>query len=122
MLVLDDTCEKCNEICNAIYFQRNFGNWSSGNNDIDKLIQNTQLLEHTSFRVEDAIEWIPYNRFCNIKYIAENKFCADWIDRCIDYRSNYNENWKRKNCNMFVILKSLNNPKNVTLELINKVL
>ena len=37
MIVL--ACEKCNKICNAIHFQRNFKNWTSGNNDIDKYIQ-----------------------------------------------------------------------------------
>jgi hypothetical protein len=29
-----------------MYFQRNFKNWTSGNNDIDKFIQSIQLLTH----------------------------------------------------------------------------
>jgi hypothetical protein len=124
MIVLDDVCEKCNKICNAIYFQRNFGNWTSGNNNIDKFIQDTQIIEHDSL-VRNALEWIPYDRFYNVKYISETKFgkvcIANWIDGKISYWSTYYQSWKRKDCNMFVILKSLNNPKDITLEFMNKV-
>jgi hypothetical protein len=125
MLVLDDICEKCNETCNAIYFQRNFGNWTSGDNDIDKFIQDTQLLAHKTCDISHAIEWIPYDRFYNIKYIAENgfnqMFSANWIDENMTNWGNYEQNWKRENYNMFVILKSLNNPKNIKLEFMNEV-
>jgi hypothetical protein len=118
---LDDICEKCNGICNAIYFQRNFGNC---NNDIDKFIQDTQLLAHYSSE-EKALEWIPYDRFYNIKYISESKFgkvyMANWIDGKIWYWDDHKQDQKREDCSMFVILKSLNNPKNITLEFMNKV-
>jgi hypothetical protein len=123
MIVLDDICEKCNEICNAIYFQRNFSNWTSGNNDIDKFIQDTQLLAHDN--VKEALEWIPYNKFYDIKCTTEDEFGkvyrADWIDGHIQYWDYINQTWKRRDYNMFVILKSLNNPKNITLEYMNKV-
>jgi hypothetical protein len=125
MIVLDDIlCKKCNYTCNAKHFQQNFGNWTSGNNDIDKFIQNTQLLVHHNSE-EKALEWIPYDRFYNIKYIVEDEFGqafrANWIDGIIDRWDNFNKNWKRKDCNMFVVLKILNNSKNITLEFINKV-
>jgi hypothetical protein len=125
MIVLDDVCEKCNKICNAVYFRRNFGNWTSGNNDIDNFIQDTQLLAHNTSDISHALEWIPYDRFYNVKYISETKFnkvcIANWIDGKISCRSNYDQSWKREDCNMFVTLKSLNNPKNIALEFINKV-
>jgi hypothetical protein len=125
MIVLDDVCEKCNKICNAIYFQRNFGNWTSGNNDIDKFIQDTQLLAHNTSDISCALEWIPYDSFHNINHISGSRFSrlciAKWIDGKISYWSNYDQSWKRKDCNMFVILKSLNSPKSITLEFINKV-
>ncbi|PKY50231.1 hypothetical protein RhiirA4_466604 [Rhizophagus irregularis] len=38
---LNDICEKCHHKCNAKYFQQNFKNWTSGNNNIDKYIQAT---------------------------------------------------------------------------------
>src|SRR5205814_681937 len=85
MVVLGDICEKCNSICicNKIYFQQNFKNWTSGNNDVDKFIQDAQLLVHNSYNVKYAVEWVPYNRFYDIKYIAKGGFGkvykANWI-------------------------------------------
>ncbi|EXX53713.1 hypothetical protein RirG_241450 [Rhizophagus irregularis DAOM 197198w] len=125
MVILDDICEKCNEMCNSIHFQRNFKNWINGNNDIDKFIQNTQLSAHY-YNVRNALEWIPYGKLYDIKYITEdNKFGkvyrANWIDGCIYKWDNDNQNWIRKDQNMFVILKILNNPASITSEFINKV-
>ena len=135
MMVLNEICKKCNYICNAKHFQQNFENWTSGNNDVNKFIQVTQLSEHTSWinalewasqsNVKNALEWIPYNRFYDIKYIVEGKlgkiYRANWIDGNISYWSDYNQNWKRENPNIFVIFKSLNNLTNITSEL-HKVL
>ena len=69
MVVWNEICEKCNCICNAKHFQQNFDNWTSNNNDINIFIQDAQLLEHTTGSVKNALEWIPYNRFYDIKYI-----------------------------------------------------
>jgi hypothetical protein len=124
MVVLDvNKCEKCENTCNAIHFQQNFKNWTSGNNDIDKFIQSTQLLVcYTS----KALEWIPYNKLYNIKHITENEFGkeykANWIDGCINKWDNCNQNWKRDKPNIFVILKILNDSASITSEFINKVL
>ena len=122
MVVWNEICEICEYICNTIHFQRNFENWTSGNNDIDKFIQNTQLSNHNyTYKV---LEWIPYDRFYDIKYIAKGGFGkvykAIWIDGHILDWDNINQNWVRKS-NKFVALKSLNNSKNVTLEFINEV-
>ena len=126
MVVLNDICEKCNKICPAKCFQQNFKNWTSGNNDIDKFIQDTQLSEHSIFKIDKALEWIPYDRFYDIKYISKGGFGkvyrANWFDGPIDYWDYENENWKRYNQNEFVTVKSLNNSKNVTLEFMNEVL
>jgi hypothetical protein len=125
MIVLDDICEKCNFVCNSIYFQRNFRNWTSDNNDIDKFIQDTQLSEHTNYRVKNALEWISYDRLYDIKYITEDEFGkvyrANWINGNISYWDDKNKNWKRKGYNIFVTLKSLNTPSILKLEFINEV-
>jgi hypothetical protein len=125
MMVLYDKCKKCDHACNAIHFQQNFGNWTSGNNDIDKFIQDTQLLVHDNdYGVfKKVLEWIPYDRFYNIKYVAKGGFGkvyrANWIDGyIINWKSGC---WNRYNENMYVALKSLNNSKNVTLEFMNEV-
>jgi hypothetical protein len=125
MMVLNNKCKKCNNICYAIHFQHKFIDWTSGNDDIDKFIQDTQLSAHNNADANEALEWIPYNRFYDIKYIAKNEFGevyrANWIDGNIWYWDNKNQNWKRNNLNRFVNLKSLNTPNDLTLELANKV-
>jgi hypothetical protein len=140
-------CKKCNQpntgdewcrSCNAKRVQENFKNWTSGNDDIDKFIQHTQLSATNSGEV---LEWIPYDRFYDIKFIAKggfgNVYKANWIDGRIFYWdnennnwvkkfknmlwNNKNSNWKRYKKNQIVALKSLNNSKNVRLEFINEV-
>src|SRR4051812_30979781 len=87
MVVWIEICVKCNPVCPSVYFQQNFENWTSGNNDIDNLIQDAQLSAH--HYASQALEWIPYNRFYDIKYIAKGGFGkvyrAKWIDgRIVD--------------------------------------
>jgi hypothetical protein len=119
MMVLNNKCKECNDICYTNHFQLNFLNWTSGNNDIDKFIQNTQLSSHGS--VKNVLEWIPNNRFCNIKHITQTRYSASWVDGNITYWDNKTQNWKRNNQNMIVELEVLNNPKNITLEFMDKV-
>jgi hypothetical protein len=123
MIVFDIKCEKCNYVCNVIHFQHNFINWTSGSNDIDKFIQNSQLSVHSNCEVSKALEWIPYNMFNDIRYIEEgefnNMYRANWIDGFISKWDDDNQNWEREKPNMFVIL---NNPAStITSELMNKV-
>jgi hypothetical protein len=129
MVVLDIKCVKCNHICNSIHFQFNFENWTSGNKDIDKFIQSTQLSAHNV--ISGILEWISYDRLYNIKCITESNtiskfndkvYRANWIDGYINKWDNNNQNWIRDKPNIFVILKALNNPASIMLEPINKVL
>ncbi|GET64506.1 kinase-like domain-containing protein [Rhizophagus irregularis DAOM 181602=DAOM 197198] len=98
--------------------------WTSGNDDIDKFIQNTQLSAHKD--VKEALEWIPYDRFYDIEYIAKggfgkvyraylnDGFITDWDD--------LNKNWKRISNDILVALKSLDNSKNIASEFINEII
>ena len=111
-------CENCQneclattycEICVQNYLKTNFSNWTSGNNDIDNLIQKCQ---EKIFRPGLIAEWIPYNNFKDIKYLTKGGcseiYTAIWID------GTYNE-WdnKEKQLNRFgsciVVLKKLAN-------------
>src|SRR5436305_2563754 len=54
---------------------------TSGNPEIDKLIHESQ---HETIHYYDNLEWIPYDRFQDIKSIDEggfaNIFSATWLD------------------------------------------
>jgi len=115
--------------CNSKRFQRDFDKWTSGNDRIDKLIQETQL-KAKSFK--EAIEWIPHNRLRNIEYLDKGGFStiykAIWLDGYIE-RWNYNkQKWKRyrylpniasdydtEKKGYHVALKSLNNSSKLIL-------
>ena len=90
--------------CNSKRFQQNFKNWTSGNSDVDKLIQESQL----NAKSEEKLEWIEYDRFENIEYITKGGFGKV-----------YKAIWKDGG---LVALKSLNNSKDITSEFLNEVI
>src|SRR5436305_5161364 len=102
--------------CNSRLFQQNFKNWTSGNPDVDKLIQVSQLNAKNHWEV---LEWIEYDRLEDVEYITKGGFGkvykAKWKCGYIyewDYETNQWKTWS----NMPVALKSLNNSKNITPE------
>src|SRR5581483_9303209 len=116
-------CENCNQKCLATlyceycvqnYLKKKFSNWTSGNNDIDNLIQKCQI---ETLRPNVVIEWIPYNNLQNIKYLTRGGFSeiytAVWID------GGYEE-WDSKEQQLIkfgrqeVILKRLENVENAS--------
>ncbi|RGB37711.1 kinase-like domain-containing protein, partial [Rhizophagus diaphanus] len=88
--------------CNVERFRKNFNNWTSGNRDIDKFIQETQLSAKQHFNI---LEWISYESFRDIKYIAKGGFGkvyrAKWKDGYIFMWDNKIQNWGRLQPNMF---------------------
>src|SRR5688572_29647797 len=73
----DDWCQSCN----SKHFQQDFNKWTSGNKEIDEFIQKFQL---NATRWEEVLEWIPYEKFEDIEYLAKGGFGtvhkAKWID------------------------------------------
>ncbi|CAB4423881.1 unnamed protein product [Rhizophagus irregularis] len=69
------------EYCIKDYLKSNFLNWTSGNIDIDNLIQNCQI---KSFSPQKIIEWISFNKLQNIKCLTNSgyseTYSADWIE------------------------------------------
>ncbi|GBC12368.2 kinase-like domain-containing protein [Rhizophagus irregularis DAOM 181602=DAOM 197198] len=57
--------------CNAKRFKDNFKNWTSGNKDIDEFIQQSQL---NAVHYKTCLEWLPFEKFQNVTYIAEGGF------------------------------------------------
>ncbi|CAB5181698.1 unnamed protein product [Rhizophagus irregularis] len=108
--------------CNAEHFRQNFKNWTSGNKDIDKFIQDAQLLAGEDFEV---LEWIPYEKFYDVKFIAKGGFGevykAKWTDGLIKKWDDKKRDWERLRANDFVALKALSDSKDVSLEFIREI-
>src|ERR1043166_5246379 len=73
----------------------------------------------------EVLEWIPYNRLTNIKYLAKGGFStvynAIWLDGgYIWHWDNGKKQWKRWS-NDEVVIKSLNNSSNINEEFLNEV-
>ncbi|GES80119.1 kinase-like domain-containing protein [Rhizophagus clarus] len=113
-------CENCNQGCLATlyceycvrnYLKDNFSNWTSGNDDIDNLIQKCQM---ESLGPANIVEWFPYNNIKNIKYLTKGGFSeiytADWIEGEYEGWDSETQQLKRLG-NHKVVLKSLENVK-----------
>jgi hypothetical protein len=98
--------------------------WTSGNPDIDKFIKDTMYNERDNgYRF---LEWVPFNRFTNVKNIAEGGFSkvysAIWIDGRSEYRRIYNRSWQRKEPKpKKIALKKLNGSQNMSDKYLNEV-
>ena len=105
--------------CLSCRLQQYFDKWTSGNKNIDELIQESQISAHDLFSV---LEWIPYDKFTNIKFIAEGGFAkvysATWID---GYIINWKESLERNGLTK-VALKVLNNSsEDISKDFLNEV-
>src|SRR3954471_6118497 len=82
--------------CNSKHFQQDFNKWTSGNKEIDEFIQKFQL---NATRKEEVLEWIPYEKFSDIEYLAKGGFGtvhkAKWIDGYIWYWDTNQTEWRR---------------------------
>ncbi|RIA86485.1 kinase-like domain-containing protein [Glomus cerebriforme] len=107
--------------CNAKRFQQDFKNWTSGNPNIDKLIQESQINAKNGY---EKLEWVEYDKFENIEYITKGGFGtiykSRWKEGYIKYWYYRLNQWFRRG-NTSVALKSLNNSKDITLEFLNEI-
>ncbi|GBC03642.1 hypothetical protein RclHR1_05230004 [Rhizophagus clarus] len=123
-------CGECNEPgtgerwcqpCNAKRFKDNFKNWTSRNKVIDEFIQKSQL---NSVHHEKYLEWIPFEKFQNITYIAEGGFgkvySAGWSEGHIKYWDIENQIWCRDNWDKYA-LKSLNDSSDISSNFLNEI-
>ncbi|RGB27812.1 kinase-like domain-containing protein [Rhizophagus diaphanus] len=130
-----DLCKECKQpnighywckSCIAKHFQQNFKNWTSGNNEVDKFIQKTQL---NAKRFEEILEWIEYDRFENVEYLAKGGFGtiykAIWKNGYIEKWDSENNQWIRRgqmtDHKFPVVLKCLHNSQNVTSEFLREI-
>ncbi|PKK64488.1 kinase-like protein [Rhizophagus irregularis] len=111
-------CENCNQKCLATlycefcvrnYLKANFSNWTSGNVNIDNLIQKCQSETLLPSRI---VEWIPYNNLQNIRYLTKGGFSeiytAVWVDGRYEEWDSKKQQLKRVGRHN-VVLKKLEN-------------
>src|SRR6266496_3697400 len=124
-----DLCKECKQPntgynwcqpCNSKHFQQNFKNWTSGNHNVDELIQKTQL---KAKNLHEVLEWIEYDRFENVEYLAKGGFGtvfkAIWNDGFIYRRDSENNQWNRGRSEE-VALKCLHNSQGITAEFLRE--
>jgi hypothetical protein len=122
-------CEECSQpntgwkwcqSCNSKHFQQDFNKWTSGNKEIDEFIQKFQL---NATRYEEVLEWIPYEKFSDIEYLAKGGFGtvhkAKWIDGYIQYWDINQTKWGRNKTD--IVLKCLNDSQNLTTDFLQEV-
>ena len=100
--------------------------WTSGNHDIDEFIKDTiynAKLGNDGYPL--FLEWVPFDRFEDVKQIGEGGFAkvysATWIDGRADYFK-YRGSWEKvKPYSIEVALKRLNESNNISKEYLNEV-
>jgi len=105
--------------------------WTSGNPDIDKFIKDTMYkpAEYNKDNEEydyPFLEWVPFDRFIDIKEVGEGGFAkvysATWIDGRANYRKQNDGSWKKREPKpMKVALKRLNGSQNMSDKYLNEV-
>jgi hypothetical protein len=130
----DGFCEKCCEqyvdienkwckSCQISNLKENFTSWSSGNKQVDNLVQEIQLNVNKSSDI--VFEWIPYDQFSDTKEIGKGGFAtvysAKWIRSEIVDSDENESTFVQKATDKVVALKCLYKSQNITNEFLNEV-
>jgi serine/threonine protein kinase len=89
--------------------------WTSGNCDVDKIIQMTQSDENAN--EWEIWRWIDYSKLKNIEYLAEGGFGSIWKAEWIDMPEEVFEFYKSNK----VALKKLKNSQEISSEFLKEV-
>ncbi|RGB39593.1 kinase-like domain-containing protein [Rhizophagus diaphanus] len=104
--------------CNC-FFRQNFKNCTSGNHDVNEFIQKAQLEAKNERHI---IEWIEYDKFKDVEYLAKGgfgtTFKAVWKDGPWKFNNDYQ--LKRKG-ETKVALKCLHNSQDITTVFLKEV-
>ncbi|RHZ87195.1 hypothetical protein Glove_40g167 [Diversispora epigaea] len=104
---LNNTCSDCKLI--------EIPKWTSGNYDVDKIIQMTQSDENS--KQWEIWRWIDYSKLKNVKYLAEGGFGSIWKAEWIDVPEEVFEFYKSNQ----VVLKKLKNSQEISSEFLKEL-
>ena len=122
-------CNECNQkkldvnnqVCRNCYKAKTLYK-PSGNKVIDDFIKYTLINDN---KFVGKMEFVPYDRFKDIEFIAEGGFSkiykATWIDGPIKGWNDQKQSYNRTKSRTAVVLKKLNNSKEVTSKELNEV-
>src|SRR5581483_3867679 len=123
-------CEDCQDECLATeycehcvrnYLKENFSKWTSGNNDVDDLIQKCQM---ETIHPNKIVEWIPFNNLQNIKYLTRGGYSeiytAEWVGGSYD-KWDFKEKRLKRLGDQLVVLKKLENVENASRDWFEEV-
>ncbi|CAG8463865.1 4259_t:CDS:2 [Acaulospora colombiana] len=109
----ESQCSRCGEsqtsvgwckACDTAKLKAQFGNWTSGNEDLDNFIRDTQINANTPF---DFIRWIPFENFEQLEFVARGGFGSVYSAK--------SENWGK------VALKFLDNSEELTQDFLDEL-
>ncbi|KLL02714.1 MAG: hypothetical protein MRECE_50c002 [Mycoplasmataceae bacterium CE_OT135] len=99
-------CQECNrpntgeqwcQDCNEPRIKKDFAKWTSHNPKVDAFIQKYQL---QATDADKFLEWIPYEQFTEVEYLAEGGFGkvykAQWTKGNIHHWDNDNKQWHQE--------------------------
>ena len=100
--------------------------WTSGNSEIDEFIKDTIYNAKRYYGRPLFLEWVPFDRFEDIKQIGEGGFAkvysAKWTDGQARYTKQDDGSWKKSKPEPInVALKRLNGSQNMSAEYLNEV-
>ena len=103
--------------------------WTSENPEIDKFIKDTMYdVRHVDEYKYGVLflEWVPFDRFEDIKQIGEGGFAkvysATWMDGISKFKEQDDGGWKKLDPEpLKVALKRLNGSQNMSAEYLNEV-
>jgi hypothetical protein len=127
-----DNCSYCNKPiteelwCNECDPNYIIDGWTSGNLDIDKLINDSIYNARKVSGDPLFLEWVPFDRLINIEKIGEGGFAkvysATWIDGKSEYEKLSDGSWKKLESKPIkVALKKLYGSQNISNKYLNEV-
>ncbi|RHZ79782.1 hypothetical protein Glove_141g29 [Diversispora epigaea] len=105
-LIHGETCS----LCTREHFIQDFKTWSSGNAEIDGIIQESQIDS-----IYEKLHWIPYDNFQNIKHVTDGghgSLHSAKLENGIKWKWNFiNQDWRYDLIGYKVALKEIKDSK-----------
>ncbi|CAG8768112.1 7927_t:CDS:2 [Gigaspora margarita] len=107
--------------CNTKRFRLEFDKWSTGNNNLDRLIQKSHI---KSKKVFELLEWIPYSSLKDITRIAQGGFSTVYsavlVDGPMQRFDLSKRQWSRAGVSR-VIFKEFHNSKDSSFQFLEEI-